>query len=284
MFDKAKVERGRCRKTTDVQGRAKKDSGRVTHEVLNTSEEWRAKFERRPLEETAGRSEGRLGSNLNASHSKYGFPKERLASEGTLPKTEDIAPKTKTSKDWIPMTKDVLHQDKDPERLGSKTKMPKQNGLPLIFGAFVARAVPAVPVTDNIFPITFVGSIVVPESSSGDTYRRSQPLCSATTHWELTPRHGQLLVFFVSPAHLLSEWIWDSAAGAWRGGPTCSDYITVNGFTVQPGSQVLCATANNSPSSPALLHVAFVSSGAPNTLREASFTTARSWQLAELST
>jgi hypothetical protein len=44
-----------------VQGRAKKDSGRVTHEVLNTFEEWRAKFERRPLEETAGRSEGRCG-------------------------------------------------------------------------------------------------------------------------------------------------------------------------------------------------------------------------------
>jgi hypothetical protein len=41
-----------------MQGRAKKDSGRVTHEVLNTFEEWRAKFERR---ETAGRGEGRCG-------------------------------------------------------------------------------------------------------------------------------------------------------------------------------------------------------------------------------
>jgi hypothetical protein len=44
-----------------------------------------------------------------------------------MPKTEDVTPKTKTPKDWIPKTKDALHQDKDPERLGSKTKMPKQN-------------------------------------------------------------------------------------------------------------------------------------------------------------
>ncbi|KAJ6560621.1 hypothetical protein DFH09DRAFT_1316642 [Mycena vulgaris] len=189
--------------------------------------------------------------------------------------------------------------------------------LPLILSAVVARATPAAPVADNIFPITFVGSIVVPESSSGDTriyYQKADngigevavtgpftsghvfggngnlipaaqvlpgtPIATAV----LGDNWAKLHVFFVSPTHILSEWIWEAALNAWRGGPTCSDCITVNGFTVQLGSQVLFATANNSPSSPALLRVAFVSSGAPNTLSEASFTTARGWQLAQLST
>ncbi|KAJ7086264.1 hypothetical protein C8R44DRAFT_752667 [Mycena epipterygia] len=190
--------------------------------------------------------------------------------------------------------------------------------LPLIFGAVVARAVPATPVANNIFPITFVGSIVVPESNSGDTriyYQKADngigevsvtgPFTSGLVYGgngNLIPaaqvlpgtpiatavlgdQWALLHLFFVSPTHVLSEWIWDSVDGTgWRGGPTCSDCIEVNGFTVQPGSQVLFATANNSPSSPALLRVAFVSSGAPNTLSEASYTTARGWQLAQLST
>ncbi|KAJ7198204.1 hypothetical protein C8J57DRAFT_1105276, partial [Mycena rebaudengoi] len=162
------------------------------------------------------------------------------------------------------------------------------------------------------------GSIVVPESSSGDTriyYQEADNSIGAvavtgpftTGRIEGSPL-GHIVVpaeqvlpgtpiatavlgdqwalvhlFFVSPAHVLSEWIWEAQKGAWRGGPTCSDCITVNGFTVQPGSQVLFATANNSPWSPALLRVAFVSAGAPNTLSEASFTTERGWQLAQLS-
>ncbi|KAJ7797392.1 hypothetical protein B0H14DRAFT_3493803 [Mycena olivaceomarginata] len=32
---------------------------------------------------------------------------------------------------------------------------------------------------------------------------------------------AELHVFFVSPVHVLSEWIWNAAAVAWHGGPTC---------------------------------------------------------------
>ncbi|KAJ7021505.1 hypothetical protein C8F04DRAFT_972720, partial [Mycena alexandri] len=162
--------------------------------------------------------------------------------------------------------------------------------------------------------ISFRGNIVVPQASSGDTrvyYQNadnsigelavSGPFTSGHVYFstvripaaEVLPgtpiatavlgdNFAELHVFFVSPAHVLSEWIWSAAAVAWRGGPTCSDCITVNGFVVQPGSQVLYATANNAPSSPALLRVAFVSSGAPNTLSEVDFTTAHGWQLAQL--
>ncbi|KAJ6568606.1 hypothetical protein B0H19DRAFT_1065425 [Mycena capillaripes] len=183
--------------------------------------------------------------------------------------------------------------------------------LALFLGTLLTGAAPVAPAADNDVPITFVGNIVVPQASNGDTrvyYQNADnsigelavtgpfisghlensdvlpgtPIAAAV----LGDNWAELHVFFVSPAHVLSEWIYSGSAtaGAWRGGPSCSDCITVNGYIVQPGSQVLYATANNSPSSPALLRVAFVSSGAPNTLSEASFTTARGWQLAQLST
>ncbi|KAJ6461159.1 hypothetical protein C8R47DRAFT_1159883, partial [Mycena vitilis] len=173
----------------------------------------------------------------------------------------------------------------------------------------------AAPVAQNIFPISFIGSITVPQATSGDTRVYYQdldnnigelvvtgpfvsghvaasdmrvpasqvlggtPIASAV----LGDNFAELHLFFVSPAHILSEWIWNAQAAAWRGGPTCSDCITVNGFVVQTGSQVLYASANNAPGSPALLRVTFVSSGAPNTLSEVAFTTARGWQLGQLS-
>ncbi|KAJ6553269.1 hypothetical protein B0H19DRAFT_1263669 [Mycena capillaripes] len=186
--------------------------------------------------------------------------------------------------------------------------------LPLMIAA-LASAAP--PVAENIFPVSFLGSIVVPQIASGDTrvyYQHADnsigelsvtgpfvggsvynniSLISADQVLAGTPISCALLsgddwdelhIFFISPAHILSEWIWSAMLNSWRGGLTCIDCITVNAFVVQPGSQILYATSNNTPRGPALFRIAFISAGAPNTLSEASFTTARGWQLDQLST
>jgi hypothetical protein len=103
-------------------------------------------------------------------------------------------------------------------------------------------------------------------------------LCSSrAAHWK-----SQMHIFFVSPNNILSEYIWENAAGSYRGGPSCGDCITVNNFVVEPGSQVLYVMGNIAAGSPALLRVGFVSADAPGTLTEAEYTAAKGWQLAEL--
>ncbi|KAJ6569109.1 hypothetical protein B0H19DRAFT_1065884 [Mycena capillaripes] len=185
--------------------------------------------------------------------------------------------------------------------------------LPLVVAA-LASAAPLIP--ENNFPISFVGSITAEQATSGDTriyyqnpdnsinelsvsgpfvsgqlYRNEfripaaqvlagTPISSAQFGTEFDELH----VFFVSPGHILSEWIWSSALGLWQSGPTCSNCITASGFVVQPGSQILYAIANTAAGSPALLRVAFISGGAPDTLSEASFTAANGWQLGQLNT
>ncbi|KAJ6553239.1 hypothetical protein B0H19DRAFT_1263643 [Mycena capillaripes] len=185
----------------------------------------------------------------------------------------------------------------------------------LLLVAALASAAP--PVAESDFPVSFVGNIVVPQIPSGDTriyYQKADnriselgvtgpfvgggrvyisnrdPLIPGDEvlvgtpiscvvlgdHWE------EVHLFFVSPAHILSEYIWSLSLNAWRGGPSCSDCIRAQGFGVQPGSQVLYATVNNATGSPALLRVAFVSSDPPDTLSEAAFTPALGWQVGQL--
>ncbi|KAJ7471091.1 hypothetical protein FB451DRAFT_1559566 [Mycena latifolia] len=180
--------------------------------------------------------------------------------------------------------------------------------LLLIFGVVLASA--AAPVAENDIPITFVGSIAVPQASSGDTrvyYQNanndigelavtgplvsghlfnSQVIVPGARVLPGTPiatavlgdNWAELHIFFVSPTHVLSEWIWNAAAFAWRG-----VRMARRSHGAAPGSQVLYETANNATTSPALLRVAFISGGAPNTLSEASFTAANGWQLGQLS-
>ncbi|KAJ7196388.1 hypothetical protein GGX14DRAFT_574960 [Mycena pura] len=91
----------------------------------------------------------------------------------------------------------------------------------------------------------------------------------------------QVHVFFVSPSNILSEYIFSEATG-WRGGPSCTDCIDVQGFVVQSGNRVLYAMANEEAGSLALLRVGFVSAGAPDTLSEADFDAQNGWRLAQM--
>ncbi|KAJ7769971.1 hypothetical protein B0H16DRAFT_1715607 [Mycena metata] len=88
-------------------------------------------------------------------------------------------------------------------------------------------------------------------------------------------------IFFVSPANILSEYIFDTATG-WRGGASCTDCITVNAYAVEPGNRVLYAMGNSASGSPAILRVGFVSAGAPTTLSEADYDPVNGWRLAQL--
>ena len=85
----------------------------------------------------------------------------------------------------------------------------------------------------------------------------------------------------MSPAQVLSEYIWTDALG-WRGGPSCTVCITADTFSVQPNSKVLYAMGNNAVGNTASLRVGFVSAGAPTTLSEVDFTPAGGWKLVQL--
>ncbi|KAJ7769978.1 hypothetical protein B0H16DRAFT_1715613 [Mycena metata] len=91
----------------------------------------------------------------------------------------------------------------------------------------------------------------------------------------------EIHLFFVSPANILSEYIFDTATG-WRGGASCTDCITVNAYAVEPGNRVLYAMGNSASGSPAILRVGFVSAGAPTTLSEADYDPVNGWRLAQL--
>ncbi|KAJ7892000.1 hypothetical protein B0H13DRAFT_1538956, partial [Mycena leptocephala] len=88
----------------------------------------------------------------------------------------------------------------------------------------------------NIGTFTGTGLIVPAQEVVAGT-----PIAAAL----ISPAFTEMHVFFVSPSNILSEYIWSNAAGAFRGGPSCSDCITVNQFVVQPGSKVLYATGNS---------------------------------------
>ncbi|KAF8896004.1 hypothetical protein BD779DRAFT_1466044 [Infundibulicybe gibba] len=87
----------------------------------------------------------------------------------------------------------------------------------------------------------------------------------------------EIHVYFFSPDNILSEWIWQP--GGWRGGPTCTDCLTVSKFPVSPGSKILYAMQN--PSATGSLRVGFVSAKFPGTLSEAD-KSGSGWQLAPL--
>ncbi|THU98590.1 hypothetical protein K435DRAFT_526350 [Dendrothele bispora CBS 962.96] len=78
----------------------------------------------------------------------------------------------------------------------------------------------------------------------------------------------EIHIFFVSPANILSSYIWRDSIGRFIGGSSCTECITQSGFVVQPNTKVLYALALGSGSS-LILRVGFVSAGAPSTISEA---------------
>ncbi|KAJ6577648.1 hypothetical protein B0H19DRAFT_1370785 [Mycena capillaripes] len=67
----------------------------------------------------------------------------------------------------------------------------------------------------------------------------------------------ELRLYFISPSNILSEYIWSKANNAsWRGGPTCTDCITRQGFVVQT-NRVLYAMVNTDIGNTAKYRVGF---------------------------
>ncbi|KAJ7840848.1 hypothetical protein B0H14DRAFT_2784215 [Mycena olivaceomarginata] len=58
-----------------------------------------------------------------------------------------------------------------------------------------------------------------------------------------TATYTGIRVYFLSPEHVLSEYIWAPATG-FIGGPSCIKCLTTQGIKVQNGSNVLYAMAN----------------------------------------
>ncbi|KAJ7266218.1 hypothetical protein C8J57DRAFT_1718157 [Mycena rebaudengoi] len=194
--------------------------------------------------------------------------------------------------------------------------------LPFLFGSVLGSVVSdrgatlssdAVP-APHIRPVSFIGNVAVVQATDlgGDTrlfyqnadnsiqksringafnigtFIGTSVLVPAQEVIAGTPIAAALIgpglhVFFVSPSNILSEYIWSNASGAWRGGPSCSDCITVNQFVVLPGSKVLYAMGNSAAGSGgALLRVGFVSAGVASTLTEIDFVAGRGWQVAAI--
>ncbi|KAJ7897725.1 hypothetical protein B0H14DRAFT_2676651 [Mycena olivaceomarginata] len=80
-----------------------------------------------------------------------------------------------------------------------------------------------------------------------------------------TATYTGVRVYFLSPEHVLSEYIWAPATG-FIGGPSCIKCLTTQGINVQNGSNVLYAMANTAFTQ---FRVGFVSAGQPTTVSEA---------------
>ncbi|KAJ7060368.1 hypothetical protein C8F01DRAFT_1058479 [Mycena amicta] len=87
-------------------------------------------------------------------------------------------------------------------------------------------------------------------------------------------------LYFFSPNNILSEYIFSSSV--WRGGPTCTDCLTRQGFVNQAGSKVLYAMLDTTVGSLARLRVGFVSAGSPLGLTEADWDATNGWRLATM--
>ena len=114
---------------------------------------------------------------------------------------------------------------------------------------------------------------------------QSQPLPSmaqhckryfTSQHWTGNLEKFQIHVYFLSPANVLSEYIWNAG---WQGGPSCTQCLTASNFVAAAGSQILYAMGNPDT---AELRVGFVSAGAPTTLTEAVHDVGGEWQLGQL--
>ncbi|KAJ6490097.1 hypothetical protein C8R45DRAFT_1213407 [Mycena sanguinolenta] len=75
----------------------------------------------------------------------------------------------------------------------------------------------------------------------GNEVLSGTPIAAATVNGTALE---EIHVFFLSPASILSEYIWTNDIG-WHGGTSCTTCITVNKFVVQRGSKILYAMGND---------------------------------------
>ncbi|KAJ7077618.1 hypothetical protein C8R44DRAFT_628414 [Mycena epipterygia] len=84
------------------------------------------------------------------------------------------------------------------------------------------------------------------------------------------PGYAGVRLYFLSPEHVLSEYIWPTTIpqnrNGFMGGPSCTTCLTTQGIVASSSSDVLYAMAN-----PAFnqFRVGFTSAGQPTTLSEA---------------
>ncbi|KAJ7649221.1 hypothetical protein B0H17DRAFT_1022493 [Mycena rosella] len=88
----------------------------------------------------------------------------------------------------------------------------------------------------------------------------STPIVAITAN---TATWTAIRIYFLSPANVLSEYIW--APGGFSGGPSCTRCLTAQGIVVQSG-KVLYAMANTEFNQ---FRVGFVNAGQPTTISEA---------------